>query len=218
LPIEPEDYQRILFDPQAFRAELDDLMGEFPELFPGTIEQGFKLHDVLPESKKMPTIRLRRIKVDSSDNPLKEDVFTIRPSFVMPYMSGYTNDVEKALFLRKWAVPPWALAYVFGRNENYWYRLENRFGRNSIVGTTVKDADKLPKDLLADEKHTRFNGDKAYIATTVGQDCILGASITLSADEDSLTEAYGQRSKTCRLITPLTRSIPMAGCQPTWPG
>ena len=40
----------------------------------------------------------------------------------------------------------------------------------SLVGTTVKKADTLPKDLLADEKHTRFNGHKAYIATTVGQD------------------------------------------------
>jgi hypothetical protein len=188
LPIEPDDYQRIVFDPQAFRAELDDLRGQFPELFPAAIEQGYKLHDILPASKKMPDIRLRRIKVGCSDSP---DVFTIRPSFVMPYMTGSTNDVEKALFLRKWAVPPWALAYVFGRDESYWYRLENRFGRNSIVGSTVKEADKLPKDLLADEKHTRFNGDKAYIATTVGQDCVLGASITLDADETNLTEAYG---------------------------
>ncbi len=202
LPIEPEDYQRILFDPEAFRAELDDLRGEFPELFPNTIEQGYKLHDILPGSKKMPDIRLRRIKVVSSDTPRAEDVFTIRPSFVMPYMTGYTNDVEKALFLRKWAVPPWALAYVFGRNENYWYRLENRFGRNSIVGTTVKEADKLPKDLLADEKHTRFNGDKAYIATTVGQDIVLGASITLGADEDSLTEAYGHFKTEAQNVSP----------------
>jgi hypothetical protein len=35
------------------------------------------------------------------------------------------------------------LAYVFGRDEQYWYRLENRLGRNSVVGTTVKNADKL---------------------------------------------------------------------------
>jgi hypothetical protein len=139
----------------------------------------------------MPGIRLRRITVVCADNPLKEDVFTIRPSFVLPAMTGYTHEVEKALFLRKWAVPPWALAYVFGRDESYWYRLENRFGRNSIVGTTVKKVENLPKDLLADEKHTHFNGNKAYIATTVGQDCVLGASIALGADEASLTEAYG---------------------------
>jgi hypothetical protein len=160
------------------------------------------LHDILPESKKMPGIRLRRIKVVSADSPLEEDVFTIRPAFVMPYMTGYTTEVEKALFLRKWAVPPWALAYVFGRDESYWYRLENRFGRNSIVGTTVKKAENLPKDLLADEKHTHFHGDKAYIATTVGQDCVLGASIALGADEDSLTEAYGHFKTEAQNVCP----------------
>jgi len=177
-------------------------MDEFPELFPATVELGYLLHDILPESKKMPGIRLRRIKVVSTDSPLEEDVFTIRPAFVMPYMTGYTTDVEKALFLRKWAVPPWALAYVFGRDESYWYRLENRFGRNSIVGTTVKKVENLPKDLLADEKHTRFHGDKAYIATTVGQDCVLGASIALGADQESLTEAYGHFKTEAQNVSP----------------
>jgi len=59
-------------------------MSEFPELFPATIERGYTLHDILPASKKMPDIRLRRIKVAASDTPFKEEVFTIRPSFVMP--------------------------------------------------------------------------------------------------------------------------------------
>lgn len=202
MPIEPEDYQRILCDPQAFRAELDDLMSEFPELFPDTIAHGYKLHDILPASKKMADIRLRRIKVTASDTACQEAVFTIRPSFVLPYMTGYTNEVEKALFLRQWAVPPYALAYIFGRDESYWYRLENRFGRNSLVGTTVKDVDKLPPDLLADEKHTRCNGNKAYIATTVGQDCVLGASISLGADEHSLTEAYGHFKTEVHNVSP----------------
>jgi hypothetical protein len=177
-------------------------MNEFPELFPATVAQGYQLHDILPESKKMPGIRLRRIKVASAASPLEEDVFTIRPSFVLPYMTGYTHEVEKALFLRKWAVPPWALAYVFGRDESYWYRLENRFGRNSLVGTTVKQVENLPKDLLADEKHTHFNGAKAYIATTVGHDCVLGASVALGADEDSLTEAYGHFKTEAQNVSP----------------
>ncbi len=66
----------------------------------------------------MPGVRLRRIELHTGS------VFTIRPSFVMPYMTGYTDDVEKPLFLRRWGVPHWALAYVFGRDEQYWYRLE----------------------------------------------------------------------------------------------
>jgi hypothetical protein len=64
-------------------------------------------------------------------------------------MTGYTDDIEKALFLRKWAVPHWALAHVFGRDEQYWCRIEHSLGRNSVVGTTVKDPAKLPIDVLA---------------------------------------------------------------------
>lgn len=187
ISIEQETYNRILFEAQAFRSYLDAMIGQYPELFPADIEQGYKLHDILPESKKMPGIRLRRIKVTKSAG---EQVYTVRPCFVLPYMTGYTDEVEKALFLRRWAVPYWALVYVFGRDEQYWYRLENRLGRNSLVGTTVKDPAALPENLLADEKHTRFNGQKAYIATTVANDCVLGVSVSLSADAKGLTEAY----------------------------
>jgi hypothetical protein len=183
--VDQKEYDNILFEPEAFRRYLDREIELHPELFPAAIQQGYKMYDILPESHKMPGIRLRRIELCTGA------VVTIRPSFVMPYMTGYTDTVEKPLFLRRWGVPHWALAYVFGRDEQYWYRLENRIGRNSLVGTTVKDADRLPKDLLADEKHTCFNGEKAYIATTVGDDCVLGASLTLGADEESLTEAYG---------------------------
>jgi hypothetical protein len=42
------------------------------------------------------------------------------------------------------------------------------------VGTTVKQSENLPRHLLADEKHVRFQGSKAYIATTVANDCVLG--------------------------------------------
>lgn len=190
IPIEREEYERILLDKDSFRAYLDTQIAQHPELFPSTISQGYKLHDILPRSKKMPDMRLRRIKVKAKLYD-KEEVFAIAPSFVMPYMTGYADDVEKALFLRKFAVPYWALTYVFGRNDMYWERLELSIGRNSIVGTTVKQPDKLPQDVLADEKHTRLNGEKAYIATTVGDDCVLGASIALQADTENLTEAYG---------------------------
>jgi hypothetical protein len=60
----------------------------------------------------LPAIRLRRIKVVTTDSPFKKEVFMIRPSFVLPYMTGYTHEVEKALYLRQWAVPPYALAYI----------------------------------------------------------------------------------------------------------
>ena len=60
------------------------------------------------------------------------------PAFVMPYMTASVTDVEKALFLMRFHVPCWALAYVFGRDALYGYRLEPGLGRFRVVGTTVK--------------------------------------------------------------------------------
>jgi hypothetical protein len=48
-------------------------------------------------------------------------------------------------------------------------------GRPSIVGTTVRDPSKLPKHLVADEKHTWLEGEKVYVATTAAGGSILGA-------------------------------------------
>lgn len=187
LPIEMERYKELVQNPEAYRDCVDDMKSRYPELFPAEIENGYRLHDQR-RSKKMPEIQLRRIKVPGKE---QDQVYTIVPSGVLPYMTGYTDDVEKPLFLRKFNVPFWALTYVFGKNDAYWYRLASHFGRYDIVQTTIKDAQKLPEDWLADEKHTYFNGKKAYIATTVAKDCVFGASISLTADTEGLTEAYG---------------------------
>jgi len=198
IPISREEYEQIFPDIAEFRKYLDNMIAQYPELFPSSINEGYKLNGFLPESKKMKGIILRRIRLKSN----KEDVYTISPSFVMPYMTGYAEDVDKALFLRRFGVPHWALAYVFGRNDMYWYRLENRLGRNSIVGTTIKSPEKLPEDILADEKHSWENGDKNYIATTVADDCILGASVSDNADTESLTEAYSHFKTEAQNLSP----------------
>ena len=189
IPIEQAEYERILGDPVAFRTYLDGQIAEHPELFPAAIQQGYQLHDTLPPSQKLPRLRLRRIKLTAA--AAGAAVFSVAPSFVMPYMTGYTEAIEKALFLRRFGVPFWGLTYVFGHDDLYWERLELRLGHNSLVGTTIKHAEHLPSDVLADEKHTRLNGDKAYVATTVGHECVLGASIATQADAKQLQEAYG---------------------------
>lgn len=101
----------------------------------------------------------------------------------MPYMTGLTQDVDQALFLMRFHVPCWAIAHVFGRDAMYWYRLEQSLGRFSIVGTSVKNPEQLPKDLVADEKHRWLTGERVYIATTAAKDCLLGASVARSASE-----------------------------------
>ncbi len=190
LPIELEEYREIISDRKAFRKFIDVMIEEYPSLFPQAIEKGYVLHD-MRTSVKMPDIHMRRIKLKERDEQGKELVLTIVPSGIMPYLTGYTDEVEKALFLRRFGVPFWALSYVFGRDDDYWYRMVSHLGSYSIVQTTIKDAERLPEHLLADEKHVHFNGEKGYIATTVAEDCVLGAAISLSADAESLTEAYG---------------------------
>ena len=53
----------------------------------------------------------------------------------------------------------------------YWYRLERSLGRFSLVGTTVQAAQRLPRHLVADEKHTTLAGKEASLATTAGSGC-----------------------------------------------
>ena len=61
---------------------------------------------------------------------------------------------------------------------------------------------RLPQDLVADDKHSRLNGDKIYIATTAGEECILGASVTNSASESALAPAYGVFAAEARAVDP----------------
>ena len=159
LPIPQADYETLLADPAAFRAHLDQQITAHPELFPRAIQQGYQLHDILPPSKKWSGLRLRRIKLLAPE--AAGAVYRVAPSFVMPYMIGYTETVEKALFLRRFDVPFGGLTYIFGHDDLHWERMELRLGQNSLVGTTVKQADHLPPDLLADEKHTQWNDERA---------------------------------------------------------
>ena len=73
-------------------------------------------------------------------------------------------------------VPPWLLTIGFGHSDMYWYRVIERLGRNSLVGTTVRDAAQLPEHLVADEHHADWAGQKGYIPTTVAAAAAFWAS------------------------------------------
>jgi hypothetical protein len=109
----------------------------------------------------------------------------------MPYLADYTKDAEKALYLRKFGVSYSAITYVLGRDDMHWHRIENSIGRNSIVGTTVKDPEKLPQDLVADEKVTYFNGDDICVAEIAAQGCVVGAAVCKGNSAKELAEGYG---------------------------
>ena len=128
-------------------------------------------------------------------------MWQIRPSFVMPCMTCDIKISEKILFIQKW-VPSWALAHMFEKDVMTIHRLINHMCRYNMVGTTVKAPKQLPKDVVADEKHSNISGEKMYIATTVAEQCYLGASVSPGAGEKKLTEAYKQfKEEALRLST-----------------
>jgi hypothetical protein len=183
LPSSKDDYPRIVDSPAEFRRWIDQTFRTAPELFPTDFQRGYTLKDRRHSSRLQ--LRIRRIRLKAT-----KEVFSVRPSHVMPYMTAWTDEVEKPLFLRAFGVPFWALARVFGQHPMYWYRLELALGRNSIVGTTLRQA-KLPEHVLADEHHQPRDGVKNYIATTVGDGCCLGAALAQTAGVEDLKAAYG---------------------------
>ncbi len=186
-------YRLLIQHAIEFRIILDVAIKENPDIFPPEISFGYKMKDTRV-SKKL-NLKIRRIVIAGIS-------YTIRTSFAMPYITGFIKDVEKPLFLRKFAVPFWALSHCFGKNPMYWYRLEANIGRYSLVGTTIKSPEKLPQHLSADEKHTRLLGQKTYIATTAGSNCILGTNISKTASSKDLQEAYGIFKKEAECINP----------------
>jgi hypothetical protein len=204
-----EHYAACVTNLESFRQHLTEVFAKHPELFPAGISEGFVLHDKSWSIKQQ--VMLRRIALKATAG-----VFLVRPSFLLPYMVGRTEAVEKALYLRHWGVPFDALVYVFGRDAIYWYRAEMALGRPAIVGRTVKQPEQLPAHVLADEKHTWALGHEVYVATTVGGGCILGATVTAAASAAALEAAYGEFAEEARELSP-TYS-PQTVCTDGWEG
>lgn len=209
LPCESEAaYRAWVADPPRFRQVLQEMSAQHPELFPAAFSGGFRLHDTYQSRKQ--GLPLRRIKLTQTG-----EVFLVRPSLLVPYLSAKTDQLEKALYLRQWGVPFEALAYVFGRAPMFYYRAWASLGRNSLVGTTVKQAAQLPTDLLADEKHTWVRGERQYVATTVGGGCFLGVEVVAEASTAALQAGYQGFLTEARTVQPDYQ--PETVCTDGWP-
>jgi len=196
LPITQEEYEQIVHKPMQFRAWIDKNYRLHPEIFPESFTGKYKLHDHKTSEKT--GLMTRRIRFN---NGKKNEAWSVLPSFMMPYMTGFTEEVAKALYARKYGIPYEGLVYIFGRDENYWYRLETQFGRLNIVATTVKTVE-IPVDLLADEHHTKINGNKAAIATVVTHGVALCAEVSPGFSKDELQVAYGVFAEEAKQVDP----------------
>lgn len=182
LPSGQDDYAALVGDPGRFRARLDRCCRAWPERSPQALRHGHRLKDA--RASRRAGLCLRRARRTATGAP-----FSVRPSPLLPYLTGTTDEAQGPLPLRAFGVPFWALARVFGRDDMDWYRPEVSRGRNSIVGTTARRA-ALPEHLLADGHHQRRDGAKKYIAPAVGAGCCPGAELAPTADADDLTAAY----------------------------
>jgi hypothetical protein len=90
IPCSQQQYERIVDDPALFRAYLDRQIEATPDLFPPEVRRGYRMKDVYTSRKtgwKLRRIELRNLQC-----------YLVRPSFVMPYLSGHTEDVQAPLF------------------------------------------------------------------------------------------------------------------------
>jgi hypothetical protein len=98
LPISKDDYLALIDSPEQFRRWLDSAYRDCPEFFPEAFAQGYALKDHRTSAKL--GLRLRRVEWKATGQ-----AFSVRPSFVLPYLTGLTDDVERPLFLRRFGVP-----------------------------------------------------------------------------------------------------------------
>jgi hypothetical protein len=196
IPMTREQYDDLWHDAEGLRAFLADVAQSASELLPAGFDQGYCLHGFGRESCKLPGVKLRKIVLANGTS------YWLRPSFVTSYMTGTADQLAYPLLLAAHGVPPWLLTIGFGHNDMYWYRIIERLGRNSLVGTTVRNADQLPEHLAADEHHADWAGQQGYIATTADGDCFLGVALTASADDAHLQEAYGVFAAEARDVKP----------------
>ena len=196
IPMTQTQYDELWTDARQVRATVDRLLAESPELFPAGMADGYALNGFDRESRKLPGVQLRQVLLKDGT------AYWLRPSFVLSYMMGTVDDVEYPLLLASHGVPAWLLTRGFGHSDMHWQRLIERLGRHSLVGTTVRDPQRLPEHLVADEHHVKWCGEKGFIATTAGAGCLLGVALSKSASEESLTPAYGDFVHEARDLRP----------------
>ena len=89
-PCSQEQYERIVDDPALFREWLDRQIDSTPELLPPEIHRGYRMKDAYTSRKT--GWKIRRIDLRNDES------YSVRPSFLMPYLSGRTEDVQAPLF------------------------------------------------------------------------------------------------------------------------
>ncbi len=90
IPCSQQQYEQAVDDPREFRRLLNQQIEATPDLFPPEIVRGYRMKDVYRSRKT--GCQLRRIELRD------HQCYLVRPCFLMPYLSGHTEDVQAPLF------------------------------------------------------------------------------------------------------------------------
>ena len=123
LPFSQDNYECNIHNPVDFRICVDKRIELFPELFPAEIINGYQMKDIYYSKKQ--SVWIRRVKIAGV-------AYTVRPSFIMPYLVGFVDEIEKALFLRKFNVPFWAVSYFLAKIPCIGIELSNLLGETVL--------------------------------------------------------------------------------------
>jgi len=91
-------YQAWREDVGQYRTSLTQVSRQHPELLPQALGQGYTFHDRSRSRKQGVGVRRSKLRATA-------EVFTLRPSFLLPYGIARTEEVENALYLRQWGGP-----------------------------------------------------------------------------------------------------------------
>ena len=199
LPIAESTYARFLSDASFARQQLDELIQEYPELFPTDIKMGYSLNGNSRPLKKMNGLRLRQLIIQGR-------YYRLRPSWILPYGRGHTQIAAKALLMVRFGLPFWVVALVLGGNAMYYYRLYLSLSQLPLLSTVLQQ-EHMPQHVLADEHHIRIRRTKAYVSTVVGKGCILGIDVVYQASTQALKTSYGRLIRALRQRWPTFRLL-----------
>lgn len=189
-----EQYLQLFANPQAFRVHLIGFFKRNPELKPDWFDEGFTFHKIY-HSKKLPfSVRQIRPRRESAS------IVTVQPSFLLPYFVMHTTLAQAILDLSLSGASYEAIIRSLSAlgeerqtriTEEKISRIIRRLGRSNLVLSTVKQTENLSTALSVDEKHTKANAEKCYIAMAGTSAVLLGAALLPSCRSESLSHGYG---------------------------
>lgn len=92
LPIGEHEYDEFISESGLARQRLEHLYWQSPELFPESFDQGYELYGFTAWSSKL-DMRCRRLRLVAN-----KVVYTVAPSFVIPYRRGIRKRCQRRCF------------------------------------------------------------------------------------------------------------------------